>query len=53
MITDPVTLDRIAENQQLRAEIRRAADLIETGRTDEALNLLRLLGRPAIAEEPQ
>ncbi|MFB7908145.1 hypothetical protein ACFC1T_17070 [Kitasatospora sp. NPDC056076] len=40
----PAHADRIAENRQLRAEMAHAAHLIETGRTLEALTLLRGAG---------
>ncbi|MFB7907672.1 hypothetical protein ACFC1T_14665 [Kitasatospora sp. NPDC056076] len=44
MTITPAHADRIAENRQLRAEMAHAAHLIETGRTLEALTLLRGAG---------
>ncbi|WP_159400650.1 hypothetical protein [Streptomyces sp. XY431] len=37
--------DRVAENDQLRRDAAKAVRLIETGRTDEAVSLLRLISR--------
>ncbi|MFJ5923873.1 hypothetical protein ACIQF6_14870 [Kitasatospora sp. NPDC092948] len=48
---DHAHADRIAENRWLRAEMARAARLIEAGHSDQALTLLRREGRPG-EEEP-
>lgn len=51
MTITPAHADRIAENRQLRAEMARAADLIESGHADQALTLLRREGHTAEGDQ--